>query len=411
MNENEIKKTKQSLDLDSSAEPYSIYNIKDTVEFVFISNDAWQECIDASDDNDALKQAIMECSRTTRSMSDNIFEKAEQIDYIFALYKSEVVGTYKLINKPLRRCELDSNYIESKFPCKPLSARTLEKLYTSFCAKANSLEEAEEICKMHVDILSVAKLYEVIGINNKTKAKNILFENWKHSVFFELEYVELSDFIERKLLLIPTTNDPNNLNNARKFTHMDVRNFTVTPNGLKVKDISSYVKKSTNNSQTKKPNFNTSHTASDELLNDAPKRANLHTFILFTMPLIAFIICFVIAAIKFFSISIDCIPWIVATIICGVLWGCGSMLDDYCCPKCGCWFCLSKNGERVVSKREITIQETRKVQKYSNYHKQYGDYQTYTVNVPGTEYKMNVFYHCNKCGSSVTRQTTKQYKH
>ncbi len=140
------------------------------------------------------------------------------------------------------------------------------------------------------------------------------------------------------------------------------------------------------------------------------KGTTLHTFILFTLPLIALIICFVIAAIKFFSISIDCIPWIIATLACGILWGFGSMLDDYCCPECGGWFCLSKNGERVTDKRNITMQETRKVQKYSNYHKQHGDYQTYTVDVPGVEYTMDVSYYCNKCGANVTRQKTEKYK-
>lgn len=140
------------------------------------------------------------------------------------------------------------------------------------------------------------------------------------------------------------------------------------------------------------------------------KQTTLHTLILFWIPLIALIICFVIAAIKFFSISLDCIPWIMATVVCGMLWGFGAMLDDYCCPECGGWFCLSKKGEKITDKRDVTIQETRKVQKYSNHRKQYGDYQEYTVDVPGVEYNMDVSYCCKKCGASVTREKKERYK-
>lgn len=140
-------------------------------------------------------------------------------------------------------------------------------------------------------------------------------------------------------------------------------------------------------------------------------RTNLHTLILFTLPLIALIICIIMSAFNLFTLSLNFIPWIIATIVCGVLLGFGSMLDEHCCPECGGWFCLSKDEEKIASKREITMQETRKTQKYSNHQKQYGDYQTYTVNVPGVEYKININYHCKRCGSSVTRQATKQYKH
>ena len=71
---------------------------------------------------------------------------------------------------------------------------------------------------------------------------------------------------------------------------------------------------------------------------------------------------------------------------------------------------MKKVHETILSRKEVTMQETRKVEKYSNYRKQYGNYETYTVDVPGVEYELDVTYHCNKCGKDVMRRETQRYK-
>lgn len=229
---------------DCAIEQYSVCSIRDNVEFVFI-RDTWQECKESAvlkKDEKKQKFAIMECARAAWPMSDKVLENAEQIKYVFALYKSQVVGTYKLLDKPIRRCELSDQYIEKKFPEYPEKSRKNEKIYTKYCAKLKSFEDAVTICKSPDNNLDETVLCEVIGINNKTKDKDRAFQNWKNRIFFELEEVVLPEFKDKKLLLIPTTGNPDDLNNARKFNVGDVRNFKVSKKSFFLKSPSDYQK-------------------------------------------------------------------------------------------------------------------------------------------------------------------------
>ena len=240
--ETKARTVKQFLD-DCAIEQYSICNIKDNVQFVSIGN-TWADCKNSESlkkDDEKQKFAIMECSRAAWPMSEKVYKKADQINYVFALYKSQVVGTYKLINKPIRRCELSDDYIENRFPKYPEKSREVEKLYTQHCAKLEDINAAESLCRSS-DNLSEEVLHEVIGIKDG-KDKNKAFVNWKNRVFFELEEVTLPDFKEKKLLLIPTTGNPDDLENARKFNVGDTMNFIVSEKGLLPKDPSIYIAK------------------------------------------------------------------------------------------------------------------------------------------------------------------------
>lgn len=223
-------------------EQYSICNIKSNVEFVFIG-DTWQECKDKfKDDESKQREAIKDCACAAWPMHDKVYELSDQIDYVFALYKSQVVGTYRLCKKPVRRCELSKDYIENHFPKEPEQTRRTEKTYTKHCSKLSSLSEAEALCKKTDNELSIESLYNVVGIDTKTKDKEKAFQNWKNRVFFILEEIELPEFKDKKLLLIPTTSNPNDLSKSRKFNVGDIRNFTIVNKKLVPKEPITYSK-------------------------------------------------------------------------------------------------------------------------------------------------------------------------
>lgn len=231
-------------------EQYDVSDIKYKVEFVFIG-DSWQECKDAfKDDEYAQKAAIKECARAAWSISPKAFDAIcnnYSNIYLFALYKSQVVGTYSILSCPTRRCDLSDEYIEKKFPKYPIATRELEKKYTKEFLKTTLFEDAEAECKLN-PALSNEDLYKVIGINGTIKNKQKAFDSWKDRVFFELEDVTLDDFSEKKLLVIPTQSKKNENEEkyVRKFNVGDIRNFKIAKK-LPIKDKKDYLTKKKHN--------------------------------------------------------------------------------------------------------------------------------------------------------------------
>lgn len=88
----------------------------------------------------------------------------------------------------------------------------------------------------------------------------------------------------------------------------------------------------------------------------------------------------------------------------------GEKLLKRCCPNCGGFFCMENVNSTILSKKAITMQEERKVEKYSNYKREYGNYETYKVDVPGVEYTTDVTYCCKKCKTNVIRREVDRYK-
>lgn len=228
---------------DCAIEQYDVSDIKYKVEFVFIG-DSWQECKDAFKDEYAQKAAIKECARAAWSISPKAFDaicKNYTDIYLFALYKSQVVGTYKILSKPIRRCDLSDEFIENKFPKYPIAVRELEKKYTKAFAKTKFFNDAETECKTKKGFSS-DDLRKVIGINGTKKDPQKAFDAWKDRVFFELEDVILNDFSDKKVLVIPThsKNDSSKDEIARKFNVGDIRNFKIAKN-LPIKGKKDYL--------------------------------------------------------------------------------------------------------------------------------------------------------------------------
>ena len=71
---------------------------------------------------------------------------------------------------------------------------------------------------------------------------------------------------------------------------------------------------------------------------------------------------------------------------------------------------MTKESRYLTDEKSIMIKEERKIEMYSDYKKQYGDYMTYEVDVPGVQSSYLVTYHCKKCGSDVNRSEVVQRK-
>ena len=168
----------------------------------------YPDCKDLNPDEQEL--AIYDCSRAAWKISK---DRVDKIEYVFALYNSQVVGIYRVDeNSWCQRKNLPEGY---DFPKYPLAIREREWKYTQALKSIKSLEEAEIFCNS-TDGFNVEDMYSVIGNN---------FDDWKSRYCFMISSnsipKNIADF-KNKLLYFPTSNG-----GKRKIGQNDRYNFKI----------------------------------------------------------------------------------------------------------------------------------------------------------------------------------------
>lgn len=104
------------------------------------------------------------------------------------------------------------------------------------------------------------------------------------------------------------------------------------------------------------------------------KNTTIQSIIFMALPIFLVILSPIMFVNSYLNNDTDMIIfWMFATLISWGILFLGLKLLHYCCPKCGGFFCMRKAKESILNKKAITMQETRKVEKYSSYKKQYGN--------------------------------------
>lgn len=205
---------------DCAAEEKSIAELEGIpVMFVKI-NASYQECKNI--DYDFQEKAIYDCARAAWKVGMEKLKYLPEIQYVFAMYKSKVVGIYPVDkNSWTMRKDIDGNY---DFPEYPTKVRELERKYTLALAKCKTPEEAERICKTN-DELNYDEFKQI------SKGEN--FKTWCERMFFvKSERVipeQVSAFLNNRIGI------PQKNGKLRSFEQNEPYNFDVINGRLQTK--------------------------------------------------------------------------------------------------------------------------------------------------------------------------------
>ena len=189
------------------------------VMFVKI-NTSYQECKNI--DDEFQEKAIYDCARAAWKVGKEKLKYLTEIQYVFAMYKSKVVGIYPVDEKSwTMRKDIADNY---DFPEYPTKVRELERKYTLALAKCKTPEEAEQICKTNDEL-------NYDEFNQISKGEN--FKTWCERMFFvKSERVipeQVSAFLNNRIG-IPQKNDK-----PRNFEQNELYNFNIINGRLQTK--------------------------------------------------------------------------------------------------------------------------------------------------------------------------------
>jgi len=200
-------------------EEFFITELSNThVMFVNISR-TYPDCKDLSPDEQ--EKAIYDCSRAAWKIGK---DKIDKVEYVFALYNSQVVGIYKVDKSSwCQRKNLPDDY---SFPRYPLAVREREWKYSQALKSLNSVEDAESFCRS-TPSFDVKEMYDVIGND---------FDDWKNRYCFIASPsdipIEILQF-KNKLLYFPQQDGKH-----RKIGQNDRFNFKVSKkNGKEIAEI------------------------------------------------------------------------------------------------------------------------------------------------------------------------------
>lgn len=144
----------------------------DGIPVMFVKiNASYQECKSVEDN--FQKKAIYDCARAAWKVGKEKLKYLSEIQYVFAMYKSKVVGIYPVDENSWKmRKEIDADY---DFPEYPMKVRELERKYTLALAKCRTEEEAKQICRTN-DELDYDEFKQIIkGENFKTWCERMFF--------------------------------------------------------------------------------------------------------------------------------------------------------------------------------------------------------------------------------------------
>lgn len=156
-----------------SEKKMNITEINQKSMFVNINN-TYLECKDIKD-KDEYKKAVYDCARVAWLMSE---KRKEETEYVYAVYRSQIVGKYK-VKLFKHRYELTAN----DFPEYPKEGRKLENKYTVVLNNYEEYEDAEKYCE--TNNLSINDLKKVINSDGKDNQK--AYENCRNRYCFEVE--------------------------------------------------------------------------------------------------------------------------------------------------------------------------------------------------------------------------------
>lgn len=197
-----------------AVESILITELKNTCIMIVNIGKSYFVCKDL--DEDLQEKAIYDCSRAAWHIGVERQKYLDKIEYVFAVYDSQVVGIYKVDSTSW--CQIKDLNELYDFPIYPLSIREREWKYISALKDMDTFQQAQDFCKK-TDGFNENDLIEIIGRD---------FDSWKNRFCFVASIDNIPEEILRfknKVLSFPVSNG-----DTRKMTQNDKFNFNIITN-------------------------------------------------------------------------------------------------------------------------------------------------------------------------------------